>query len=237
MNSPSPETTATQERCEYRTPAGRRCALHIVDPRSSFCPRHVTAQIPDSQDFSALILKNAGDFNDPIEIKRALTSLFKLLASGRITSRRAKALAYIAGLVLRTLRDSNGSAANQIEIRVEPRYRGPAPHGGHPQSDHSKDPVCGEPASSSLAPHSPATPPANSQSATSASGASHSTVGLSKPAAIPVSPSVNYGAPIHPYRPAPSHRSCPLPTRRSPHQSRAPAASAPSPPPRLGRLL
>ena len=124
MNSPSAETTAAHERCQYRTPAGRRCALHILDPRSSFCPRHASAQIPDSQDFSALILKHAGDFDDPAEIKHALASLFKLLASGRITSRRAKALAYIASLLLRTLRDSTTMAANQgVEILVTPRDR------------------------------------------------------------------------------------------------------------------
>lgn len=236
MNSPSPEATATQERCQYRTPAGRHCALHILDPRSSFCPRHASAQVPDSQDFSTLILKNAGDFDDPIEIKRALTSLFKLLASGRITSRRAKALAYIASLLLRTLRDSNAQAASQqLEIVVHPRHRFDPPRDDRPQGPASNDHLpefSGTPISPSASPDSAA-----QATAARASGASHSTVGLSKPAAIPVSPSVNYGAPIHPYRPAPSHRSCPLPTRRSPHQSRAPAASAPSPSPHLGRLL
>lgn len=220
MNSPSPETTATHQRCQYRTPAGRRCALHILDPRSSFCPRHVSAQIPDSQDFSTLIFKNAGDFADPGEIKHALVSLFKLLASGRITSRRAKALAYIASLVLRTLRDS-GSADNQIEIRVEPRYRGRAPQGDRPQGDHPKDPVCGEPASSSLAPHSPGTPPTNSQSAAPASAAQSTTSELPPSRGI-VSPSVYYGhPPIRPYNGSPPLRSCPLPARRPTRRFRA----------------
>jgi hypothetical protein len=103
MKTASPSPTLAAERCQYRTPTGRQCASRILDPESSYCPRHSASQPPDSRNFSALLTENACDFQDPQGINHSLAALYKLLASGRISTRRATGLAYIASLLLRTL--------------------------------------------------------------------------------------------------------------------------------------
>ena len=130
-----------QERCQYRTTTGRRCASRILGPGFSYCVRHSFAQPPasqpsvsqppaqpsDSQDFAALLTENASDFQDPQGINHSLAALYKLLASGQISPRRATGLAYIASLLLRTLPAINGqldvNKAMQYEIDVPPRGR------------------------------------------------------------------------------------------------------------------
>lgn len=101
--NPAPNPALTHERCQHRTPTGRQCASRILDPESSHCPRHSASQPPDSRNFSALLTENACDFQDPQGINHSLAALYKLLASGRISTRRATGLAYIASLLLRTL--------------------------------------------------------------------------------------------------------------------------------------
>ena len=96
------------ERCQYHTPTGRQCACLIQDPQSQFCPSHsysqaLIAQSPDFQDFAPVLAGNASDFQDPQGIDHSLAALYKLLASGQISPRRATGLAYIASLLLRTL--------------------------------------------------------------------------------------------------------------------------------------
>lgn len=96
------------ERCQYHTPTGRQCACLTQDPQSKFCPRHSysqapVAQSPDFQDFAPVLTENASDFQDPQGINHSLAALYKLLASGQISPRRATGLAYIASLLLRIL--------------------------------------------------------------------------------------------------------------------------------------
>src|ERR1700688_2124251 len=105
MKTTSPSPALTHERCQCRTPKGRQCASHILDPESNFCPRHSASQPPDTRNFSALLTENASDFQDPRGINHSLFALYKLLASGQISPRRATGLAYIASLLLRTLPD------------------------------------------------------------------------------------------------------------------------------------
>ena len=131
-----------QERCQYRTTTGRQCASRILGPGFSYCVRHSFAQPPasqpsasqlpaaqpsDSQDFAAVLTENASDFQDPQGINHSLAALYKLLASGQISPRRATGLAYIASLLLRTLPAINGqldvNKAMQYEIDVPPRGR------------------------------------------------------------------------------------------------------------------
>src|ERR1700681_4751944 len=108
MNTASTNPALAHERCQHRTPTGRQCASHILDPESSYCPVHTAyqpfaSQPSESQDFAALLTENACDFQDPQGINHSLAALYKLLASGRISPRRATGLAYIASLLLRTL--------------------------------------------------------------------------------------------------------------------------------------
>jgi hypothetical protein len=103
MKTTSPKRTPTPERCQHRTPKGRQCASRVLDPESSWCPRHSASQSTNSQNFSAELTENACDFQDPQGINHSLAALYKLLASGRISPRRATGLAYIASMLLRTL--------------------------------------------------------------------------------------------------------------------------------------
>jgi hypothetical protein len=125
MKTTSPSPALTHERCQCRTPKGRQCASHILDPESNFCPRHSASQPPDTRNFSAVLTENASDFQDPQGINHSLAALYKLLASGQISPRRATGLAYIASLLLRTLPaiDKQLNQPIQYEIYVPPRGR------------------------------------------------------------------------------------------------------------------
>jgi len=91
------------ERCQYHTPTGRQCACLIQDPQSKFCPRHSESPSVDTRNFARLLAENAENFQSPEGINHSLAHLFRLLAGGHISTRRATGLAYIASLVLRTL--------------------------------------------------------------------------------------------------------------------------------------
>jgi hypothetical protein len=93
----------TPERCQYRTPTGRQCCLPVVDPNFSFSPRHAQCQPSESEDFLAPLTARACRFQNAAGVNYSLSALYALLAQGRISPRRATALAYISSLLLRTL--------------------------------------------------------------------------------------------------------------------------------------
>jgi hypothetical protein len=114
------------ERCQYHTPTGRQCACLIQDPQSKFCPRHSESPSTDTQNFADLLAESAEDFQTPEGINHSLAHLFRLLAGGQISTRRATGLAYVASLLLRTLPAINGSESTQYEIVVPPRDHFPS---------------------------------------------------------------------------------------------------------------
>jgi hypothetical protein len=93
------------ERCQYHTPTGRQCACLIQDPQSKFCLRHSESPSIDTHNFADLLAESAEDFQTTEGINHSLAHLFRLLAGGHISTRRATGLAYIASLLLRTLPD------------------------------------------------------------------------------------------------------------------------------------
>jgi hypothetical protein len=93
----------TLNRCQHRTATGRQCALPIVDSNSEFCPRHASCQPNDSENFLTLLTDRACRFQNAAGVNYSLGALYTLLAQGRISPRRATALAYISSLLLRTL--------------------------------------------------------------------------------------------------------------------------------------
>jgi hypothetical protein len=103
MKRSSTNTALTHERCQYRTATGRQCASRVLDPASSYCPRHASYRPTDSQDFSVALTGTACRFLNAQGINYSLASLYHLLASGRISPRRASTLAYISSLLLRSL--------------------------------------------------------------------------------------------------------------------------------------
>lgn len=95
--------TLTHERCQYRTPIGRQCTCRVRDFESSYCPRHTASQLNDYDDIAPALTENACKFLNAQAINYSLAALYKLLASGRISPRRASTLAYISSLLLRSL--------------------------------------------------------------------------------------------------------------------------------------
>ena len=103
MTPDSLSSDFTPERCQYRTATGRQCCLPIVDPNSSFCARHASSQPSESENFLGPLTARACRFQNAAGVNYSLSALYALLAQGRISPRRATALAYITSLLLRTL--------------------------------------------------------------------------------------------------------------------------------------
>jgi hypothetical protein len=93
----------SHERCRHRTPAGRQCSAVVTDQRYPYCHRHVPLQPNDSEDLSAPLTEHACQFLNAQGINYSLSALYHLLASGKISPRRAGTLAYISSLLLHSL--------------------------------------------------------------------------------------------------------------------------------------
>src|SRR5260370_9016137 len=92
-------------RCHHLSPGGRQSCSPAAAPESTLCARHAAAEPQQRADFSAELLDGCGNFQRAQQINHSLIALYKLLAQGRISPRQASVLAYIASLVLRSLKD------------------------------------------------------------------------------------------------------------------------------------
>ena len=89
-------------RCQYRTPSGRQCSSPTEAPGAAFCARHAIAPPNDSIDFTGDLIREEEHFQQAQQINHSLIALYRLLAAGRISPRRASVLAYVAHLILNT---------------------------------------------------------------------------------------------------------------------------------------
>ena len=71
-------------------------------PIAEFCPHH-TVQVSVKINFREELTQNALGFQRSQGVNNSLGVLYKLLAEGSISPRRASVLAYISSLLLRTL--------------------------------------------------------------------------------------------------------------------------------------
>ena len=92
-------------RCLHRTPTGRQCHFSVAEKSASFCSRHTSFHLDnsDSLDLVPVLLGKQRKLNAATDIQRVLGRLFILLAAGRITAKRASTLTYIIQQLLRTL--------------------------------------------------------------------------------------------------------------------------------------
>src|SRR6202163_907349 len=123
MNTASTNPALAHERCQHRTPTGRQCASHILDPESSYCPVHTAyqpfaSQPSESQDFAALLTENACDFQDPQGINHSLAPRYTHLARARISPRRATGPAYSAALLHPPLPAINNQLAESTDYSM-----------------------------------------------------------------------------------------------------------------------
>jgi hypothetical protein len=104
MKSANTSTIIDLDRCQHRTPSGRRCKLPIEGPGKSLCYTHMQELMKtDAFNLKNALLTNHQGFQTAQGINFALKNLYKLLAAGYLSPRRAAVLAYINSLQLRTL--------------------------------------------------------------------------------------------------------------------------------------
>ncbi len=91
-------------RCAHRTPSGRQCRLLASNLGSGLCPHH-HAELEQLQnaDVYPSLSEGCQGFQTAQGINHSLHNLYWLLATNRISARRAAILAYISSLQLRTL--------------------------------------------------------------------------------------------------------------------------------------
>ena len=92
--------------CDFITSDGRRCRLARLRGHKSLCPQHAIQdrQIRDAEKTAIELLGPLDDFRSAQAINHALGKLFSLTGQNRIPVRNAAVLAYIAQLLLQTLR-------------------------------------------------------------------------------------------------------------------------------------
>ena len=113
MNTPN--SALVTSRSQHRTPSGRQCSSPVSGPRAAFCVRHAIAPPSDSIDLSPELIRESEHFQEAQQINHSLIALYKLVAAGRISPRRASVLAYIAHLILNTHK--------AIDYDNQPRWR------------------------------------------------------------------------------------------------------------------
>ncbi|MGB2590480.1 MAG: hypothetical protein WBG02_08935 [Candidatus Acidiferrum sp.] len=105
MKAQSTNRTTINEvtRCSHRTAAGRQCRQLSADSRSGLCAHHRDLQRQkEADDLSQDLLARSQNFQTGQGINFALANIYRLLATNRISARRASVLAYINSLLLRT---------------------------------------------------------------------------------------------------------------------------------------
>ena len=91
-------------RCTYRSASGRQCRLAIWDPQSGLCANHhADLKQNERADVAGILFRDAQEVQTAQGINYSLRCLYWLAAKNRVSPRRAKVLAYICGLLLRTL--------------------------------------------------------------------------------------------------------------------------------------
>jgi hypothetical protein len=104
-------------RCRFRTQNGQ-CRMLAVDFSATLCVYHAQQalpQVPDTVDLLRPLTQPPSRFHSASEITHALSALFALLAQGRVSPRRATALAYIANLLLHNLPEVDTANASVRE--------------------------------------------------------------------------------------------------------------------------
>ena len=119
-------------RCCHRTPSGRQCRFLASHLGSGLCPHHHTEFLEQQNaDLSPELLNDSQGFQTAQGINHSLYNLYWLLASNRISPRRAAILAYINSLQLRTL------PAIDADWKLGITDPTASPESAHPPANHS----------------------------------------------------------------------------------------------------
>jgi hypothetical protein len=102
MPAKSSSTPGNAARCQHRTAAGRQCRSLADESSSGLCPHHAV-QVSVKINFREELTRDSFGFQRSQGVNNSLSVLYRLLAEGSISPRRASVLAYISSLLLRTL--------------------------------------------------------------------------------------------------------------------------------------
>lgn len=126
-------------RCQHRTPSGRRCKLPVESHGQPFCYTHaVQFQKADLAKLKTPLLEGYQGFQTAQGINHSLRNLYQLLANNQISPRRASVLAFISSMLLRTLpaidadqaagiKDPTASAENEDDDHTDATDEGTQP--------------------------------------------------------------------------------------------------------------
>jgi hypothetical protein len=146
MKSANTCTTIDSHRCGHTTPSGRRCKLPIEGPGKFLCYTHMQELMKaDALNLKNALLTNYEGFQTAQGISFSLSNLYKLLAGGYLSPRRAAVLAYINSLQLRTLSAIDADQEDDITDPTDPEELDATPDdapAASATSDATSDPAC-----------------------------------------------------------------------------------------------
>ena len=105
--APPARPKADPRRCRFTTTDGRRCQMLRAANHATLCFAHAKQEqelAQSGQDLSQELVSLSGNLNTASDVNQVLRKLFFLFAQRRISRRDAAAFAYIAQLILQTLR-------------------------------------------------------------------------------------------------------------------------------------
>ena len=108
----TPHSTPEPNRCAHLDAHQRRCRMLVSPAHPTLCGHHATAerQAAEAARFTA-ILTNSADTKSAAEINAVLAQLFSAVSNKKVDVRQGALLAYIAQLMLQTLKLSDPVAA------------------------------------------------------------------------------------------------------------------------------
>jgi hypothetical protein len=106
-------------RCRHHTANGR-CRVSAVDSATNLCFDHArkALQARQDSDFAHYLTRESFGFQTAQGINHSLADLYTLLAHGHISPRRAYVLAYVASLLLRSLRAIDKDPSHDAKARL-----------------------------------------------------------------------------------------------------------------------
>ena len=101
MNT-APQTQ--DNRCTFLFSDGRRCKMLQAYSDSTLCPHHAKEELQrrEAEKLKAELAILSGSLNSVTQISEVLAKVFDALAEGRISTRMANALGYLAQLMLQS---------------------------------------------------------------------------------------------------------------------------------------
>jgi len=113
----NPQSPLAPNRCTHLDANQRRCRMLVSAAHTALCSHHATAerQAAEAARFTA-ILTNSADTKSASEINAVLAQLFSAVSNKKVDVRQGALLAYIAQLMLQTLKLADPATAHLPQL-------------------------------------------------------------------------------------------------------------------------